>query len=213
MREKLQVNVHWLKKAAICLAFFGLLSAKDVRAYGLPPLISVPPVGVTVQSGDTITLTSTIGLSFTPLTIKWLYNGSELKNAHVSNVTVPIVGTTITTLTITNATSALAGNYAVQAENGGGTNTSGNAIVLVLGDTVSNLLTSVSVLTSQCGLTNGGFRLQLLKPAQSNCVVEASTDFIHWAPIYTNTSGSTNVSYLDGEATNLTRRYYRARLQ
>jgi Immunoglobulin domain len=209
MQEKLQVNVHWLRKAVICLAFFGFLSAKDARAYGVPPLISVPPVGITVQSGGTITLTSVIGVSLTPLTVKWLYNGNEVTNAKIVTSTLPIVGTTTTTLTLTNASSALAGNYAVQAENFGGTNTSGNAIVIV----VMNLLSPVTILTSQCGLTNGGFQLQLLKPAQSNCVIEATGDFVHWIPINTNTSGSTNFSYLDSAATNLSRRYYRARLQ
>ena len=210
MQEKLQVNVSWLRKALVCLAFFGFLSARDVRAYGVPPLISVSPVGITVQSGDTITLTSIIGVSLTPLTVKWLYNGNEVTNAKIVTSTLPIVGTTTTTLTIPNASSALAGNYAVQAENFGGTNTSGNAIVIVLGD-VLNI--PVGILTSQCGLTNGGFQLQLLKPAQSNCVIEATSDFVHWTPIHTNTSSSTNFSYLDSAATNLSRRYYRARLQ
>lgn len=209
MQEKLQINVNWLQKAVVCLAFLGFLSARDVRAYGVPPLISVPPVGITVQSGGTITLTSVIGLSLTPLTVKWLYNGNEVTNAKIVTSTLPIVGTTTTILTITNASTALMGNYAVQAENFGGTNTSGNAIVIVLGD----LLSKVGIVTSQCGLTNGGFQLQLLKPAQSNCVVEATSDFVHWTPIHTNTSGSTNFSYLDSAATNLTHRYYRARLQ
>jgi hypothetical protein len=71
----------------------------------------------------------------------------------------------------------------------------------------------VGILSPQCGFTNGGFQLKLLKPAQSNCVLDASSDFIHWTPIYTNTSGSTNFSYIDSAATNLPSRYYRARLQ
>jgi len=213
MQEKLQVNVSWLRKAAICMAFLGLLSTEDVRAWGPPPLVTVPPLGVSVQSGDTITLTATVGLSVTPLTIKWYLNGNELKNVQVSNITVPLVNTTLSTLTLPNASSALAGNYSIRVENGGGEVTAGPAVVVVLGNTVSNLVTTVSVLTSQCGLTNGGFRLQMLKPAQSNCVVEASSDFIHWIPVYTNNSGSTNISYLDSAATNLPSRYYRARLQ
>jgi len=213
MQEKLQVNGSWLRKAAICLAFFGFLSGKDVRAWGPPPVLTVPPLGISVQAGDTISLTATVGLSVTPVTVKWFLNGNEVKGGSISTVTVPIVNTTLSTLTLPNASSALAGNYTVQVQNGGGEVTSGPAIVVVLGNTVSNLLSTVSLVTSQCGMTNGGFQLQMLKPAQSNCVVEASSDFIHWTPIYTNNSNSTNVSYLDSAATNLPSRYYRARLQ
>ena len=212
MYQKLKVNGAWLRKVAVCLAFFGLLSAKEVQAYGLPPLISVPPVGVSVQNGGTITLTATIGVSLTPLTVRWFCNGYELKNANVSNASVPLVGTTISTLTIPNATSTNAGTYYVKVENGGGEVTSGNAIVVVLG-VVDLLSNTVSILTSQCGMTNGGFHLQMQKPASSNCVVEATSDYVHWTPIYTNNSNSTNISYLDTDATNHVQRYYRARLQ
>ena len=210
MQEKYNNKWGLLRKVAVCLAFFGLLSVKKAEAYGLPPLISVPPVGISVQSGGTITLTATIGVSLTPLTVRWYCNGYEIKTG-IQTTSVPIVGTTISTLTISNATSAQAGNYYVKVENSGGEVTSGYAIVVVAD--LSNVITTVNLLTSQCGMTNGGFRLQLLKPASSNCVVEASTDFVNWTPIYTNTTGSTNISYLDSAATNQLQRYYRARLQ
>lgn len=212
MKEKLKNKTFGLRKVAICLAFFGLLSVKNAEGYGLPPLISVPPVGVSVHYGGTLTLTTTIGVSLTPLTVRWYCNGVELKDATVQNLSVPIVGTTISTLTIPNASAAQVGTYYVKVENGGGEVKSGNAIVVVLG--IPDLLsTTVNLLTSQCRMTNGGFQLQLLKPAGSNCVVEASADFINWTPIYTNSSGSTNISCLDGAATNLRQRYYRAQLQ
>ncbi len=213
MQLKLKVNSCWLQKAVICLAFFGILSAKDACAYGLPPLITVPPLGVTVQNGDTATFTATVGLSLTPLTISWRLNGEDLTNAHVANVTVPILGTTISTLTITNASSANGGYYSVKVQNNGGSVTSGNALLVVLGTPVSTVISNVNLLPSQCGMISGGFRLNLLKPATSNCVIEATTDFKNWSPLYTNTSGSTNISYVDAAATNLTLRYYRARLQ
>jgi|GEM_PF-1826560 len=212
MQQKLKLSMTWLQKVAVCLAFFGFLSAKEVQAYGLPPLISVPPLGVSVQNGGTLTLTTTIGLSLTPLTIRWYCNGVELKNATVQNHTLPIVGTTISTLTIPNVTAANAGTYYVKVENGGGEIKSADAIVLILG-IVNILSNTVNLLTSQCGMTNGGFHLQMQKPASSNCVVEATSDYIHWAPIYTNSSGSTNISYLDSDAANHVTRYYRARLQ
>lgn len=210
MQEKLQNNWGMLRKVAVCLAFFGFLSVREVQGYGLPPLISVPPVGVTVQNGGTISLTATIGASLTPLTVRWYCNGYEIKTG-IQTTSVPIVGTTISTLTISNATSTQAGNYYVKVENSGGEVTSGYAIVVVAD--LSNVITTVNLLTSQCGMTNGGFRLQMLKPASSNCVVEATSDYVNWTPIYTNSSGSTNISYLDTDATNHSMRYYRVRMQ
>lgn len=211
MQQKLKVKLSWLQKVAVCMAFFGFLSTKEVTANGLPPLISVPPVGLSVQNGGTITLVATIGLSFTKLTVKWYYNGQEVIKGSVQNITVPILGTTISTLTIPNAGAADAGAYCIKAENGGGEVTSGNAIVVVLN--LASVITTVNLLTSQCRMTNGGFQLQLLKPATSNCVIEATSDYIHWTPICTNSSGSTNISYLDGDATNHVQRFYRARMQ
>jgi len=213
MQSKLIVNSYWMRKVAVFLAFLSVLSARDVQALGLPPLISVPPVGLSVHNGDTATLTATIGVSLTTLTIKWYCNGVEVPNANVSNLKVPILGTTISTLTIPHASAAQAGNYYIKAENLGGSVTSGNALLIVLDTTVSNLLSTVNLLTSQCGMTNGGFLLNLLKPAGSNCVIEATTDFKNWVPIHTNTSGSTNISFVDTAATSLRTRYYRARLQ
>ena len=210
MQQKLKVKLSWLQKVAVCMAFFGFLSTKEVMANGIPPLISVPPVGVSVQNGGTITLVATIGVSLTKLTVKWYCNGQEVKKGNIQNITVPILGTTISTLTISNATAADAGNYYVVAQNGGGEVTSGNAIVIVLG---SGGITIGGPIPLLCGMTNGGFHLQLFKPASSNCVVEASSDYIHWTPICTNSSGSTNFSYLDSDATNYLQRFYRTRLQ
>src|SRR6185437_4615463 len=97
MREKLQLNVGWLRKAAICLALIGFLTTENVLANGSPPWITVPPVGVSVQEGGTIILTSVIALSLTPVTVKWLVNSNEVKNGTVLTVTAPLVGTTTTT--------------------------------------------------------------------------------------------------------------------
>jgi hypothetical protein len=212
MKAKFQKLMSWPHKIAVCLAFFAILTGQDAKALGLPPLISVPPLGVTVQSGGTATMTATIGLSLTPLEITWRLNGTNIANAKVSNITVPILGTTLSTLTISNVSAANAGNYSVHVENGGGEINSGNGLLIVLPlDTV--LQPVLGLLAGGCGMTNGGFRLQLVKPANSNCVIEATSDFKTWTPICTNSVASTNVSYLDYAATNMTLRYYRARLQ
>jgi len=213
MEEKNKVWSRWLRKAAICLAFLGFLAAKDAKAYSAPPSFLVPPIGISVLNGDTATFTTIVNLSLTPLTVKWYLDGDNLsnnKNFNVSSFTDPITGLTTSTLTISNVTSASAGTYYVVAKNSGGMITNYNAVLLVL-----NLSTPdpVSIITSQCGKTNNGFHLQLHKAAQSNCVIEATSDFVNWAPIATNTSGSTNFSYLDTAATNLVTRYYRVRYQ
>jgi hypothetical protein len=211
MRPNLRVNIYWLRKAASCLAFFGFLTARCLGQLGLPPVISVQPLGVSVQNGGTATFSVT-AVSLTSMTFNWRFNGKTAPSAQVSNVVVPLVGT-VSTITLSNVSAANAGNYSVKVANAVGTVDSSNALLVVLNTTVSNVLSGVSLLTSQCGMTNGGFRLQMLKPATSNCVIEASTDLGNWTPLYTNTMGSTNISYLDTAATNIVSRYYRARLQ
>jgi len=216
MIEKLKGKAQWLRKVAVCLVFFGLFKAKEAQAYGLPPLINVSPVGITVHNGDTVTFTTVVGVSLTPVTVQWYFGNNLLQNGQnghrvaISTVTLPIVGTTISTLTISNVNPGWSGKYWADVQNGGGDVKSDSAALVVLTpDTVTN----VTLLTSLCVMTNGGFNVQLLKPSASNCVVEATTDLVHWTPIYTNTSGSTNVSYVDGAATNFKFRYYRARLK
>jgi hypothetical protein len=56
-----------------------------------------------------------------------------------------------------------------------------------------------------------GFRLLLEGVSNQNYVVEASTDFITWSATRTNRLTATDVEFLDASATNLSRRFYRAR--
>lgn len=214
MRDKFTVNVSWLRKAAICVAFLVFATSRCHAQLGLPPLITAQPLGATVQSGSTATMSVTVGVSLTPLSFKWRLNGSTLAHPNVMTTTIPILGTTICTLTITNCSAANAGNYSVKVGNSGGEVTSGNALLVVLTNSVSNVgPTTVSLLTSGSTMTSGGFQLQLVKPANSNCVVEASTDLKNWTSIYTNSTSYTNISWVDSAATNMSFRYYRARLQ
>jgi len=211
MKERFKVNACKLLKAAVYLAFFGILTANSRAGLLFPPNIAVQPLGLAVQNGGTAILTAT-ATSLTSMKITWLFNGEPIQNPQVLNVVVPLVGT-VSTLTVPHVSAANAGAYSMQVTNGGGMVTSHDAVLIVVADTVSNVLSTVNLVTSQCGMTNGGFRLNLLKPATSNCVIEASTDFRNWTPIHTNSTGSTNISFLDTAATNLTLRYYRARLQ
>lgn len=213
MNGTCRVIRKWPLRAAICALFFALWVARCSAQDGPPPIINVPPSDATVQYGGTASFTTTIGVSLTPVTVEWRLNGRTIAHPDVQNITVPLLGTTISTLTITNASAADAGTYSAKVENGGGTIYTGNAVLTVLGSTNSTAASGFSFLPHGLGMTNGGFQFQLIKPANSNCVIEATADFITWTPVYTNTSASTNISYLDTWATNLSSRYYRARLQ
>lgn len=152
---------------------------------------------------------SATAVSLTPMEFHWFCNGKAVPNSQVANVVVPLVGT-ITTLTITNATSGSAGSYYVKIENGVGEITSSNATLLVLGDVVPETL---NIVTSTLQMTASGFNIQLSGPAGSNYVIEASTDLKNWTPIATNSAPSGTVSYIDTQASNYPSRFYRARIQ
>jgi hypothetical protein len=208
MKEKRQVNTYWLLKAALCLVFFGFGAAKCDAQLGTPPIIAVQPLGISVLNGGTATLTTT-AVSLTPMEFQWYFNNQKMTNPPVANVVVPLVGT-ISTLSISNASSANAGQYYVKVENGVGEVTSSSATLLVVASVVSQTL---NILSTGTGMTSNGFNVQLSGPPGSNYVIEASTDLKNWAPISTNTSPSGSVSYVDTAVTNFPSRYYRARLQ
>lgn len=151
-----------------------------------------------------ITLTA---VSLTSMTITWQKDGHALSNPHVVNVG-GIAGT-VSTLTIQNCGNGDRGAYSAVIQNGVGTVTSSNANLIILD--ILNALTNITILPS--GMTHNGFQLNLLKPATSNCVIEASSDLRNWAPVATNSSGSTNISFTDSASTSLNARYYRAHLQ
>lgn len=211
MKEKVVNNCRWLKKAAICLAFFAFLTANSQAGLLYPPAIAVQPLGVGVQNGGTAVLTAT-ATSLTKMEITWRFNGVPITNAQVANVVVPLVGT-VSTLTILNVSPANQGAYSMKVENGGGEVVSQDATLLVLGNVVTGVLNTVSVLTSGTGMTTNGFQLNLIKPATSNCVVDASANLKDWTPVYTNSTSSTNISYTDIAAKNMAFRYYRVRMQ
>jgi hypothetical protein len=208
MEEKRQVSMYWLLKATFCAAFFAFWTAKCDAQLGTPPIIVVQPVGISVQNGGTASLTATV-VSLTPMEFHWLCNVYSVPNSSVANIVVPLVGT-VTTLTISNATSASAGQYRLKVENGVGEVTSINATLVVLGSIVPETLNIVS---STLKMTAGGFNIQLSGPSGSNYVIEASTDLKNWVPISTNAAPSGIVSYMDTDATNYPSRFYRARIQ
>ena len=203
-----------LLKPAICLVFSVFFALKGF-AGGPPATIIVQPLGLAVQNGGTALLTSTAVSIGSSMTFQWLFNGQPVPttNTTVVNVVVPLVGT-VSTLTVNHVSPASGGNYSVKVTNGSGSVTSNPATLVVLTDTVSNVVTGVvSILSTGTGMTTNGFKLQLSGPAGSNYVIQASADLKNWTSIATNAAPTGSVSYTDTAATNLPVRYYRVKIQ
>ena len=199
-----------LLKVAVVLAFIGFSGIGHAQGLGAPPTFAVQPLGLAVQNGGTAILTTT-AVSLTSLQFNWLFNGKAVStnNATVANVVVPLVGT-VSTLTLNKLSPASAGSYSVIVKNGVGSVISSNATLLVLGSTVSNV---VSFVASGTGLTASGFKIQLAGPSGSNYVIQASSDLKNWSPIFTNAASTGNITYTDVTASAISFRYYRAKLQ
>jgi len=191
---------------AVCVVSSGLLV---INSYGqlLPPIITIPPLGETVQNGGTAVFSTTV-VSLTTPSFTWLFNGKPISaGTHFSVVSLPLLGTS--TLTISNVVAADAGKYSVSVNNGL-TATSISATLVVRTNPIPNVVTIVS---AGMDMTAGGFKLQLAGPAGSNYVIQASTDLKNWIPIYTNAAPTGSVTCTDAAAINLPFRYYRAKLQ
>lgn len=202
-------------KIAAYFLLFGVLTTKSYAL--LPPVILVPPSDISVQNGDTFTLNVFVASVLATPTFTWLQNGKAISVN--TNVTVTSGKTNvvdlgglvwISTLTMKSAFLTNAGTYSVKVTNGGGSVTSGGAIVIVLATTISNV---VNVVTTGVKMTTSGFNLQFSAPTGSNVVVEASSDLQHWTPIVTNLVTSGGISVTDTLAKNYPSRYYRAHTQ
>jgi len=58
--------------------------------------------------------------------------------------------------------------------------------------------------------TNGTFRIRVLATADRRTMIEASADFIHWGPVYTNTANTNQFDYLELPSGPSTKRFFRA---
>ena len=209
--------VKVLVKAMVCLAFLGIFTTKSHAQLGGPPNIAVQPLGLSVLNGGSAIITTT-ATSLTSMSVTWYFNGKKLTNSQASvlNVVVPLVGT-VSTLTVNNINTSLAGTYSIMAKNSAGSVMSSNATVIVLSSVVSNVVSTVTntvnFVSSAVKLTTSGFKLQLSVPVGSNVVIHASSDLSHWTPIYTNSSATGTLTFTDTNALHVTSRFYRAVIQ
>ena len=63
------------------------------------------------------------------------------------------------------------------------------------------------------GMTDGGFNFVLEGADGVDYVIEATTNFSIWTPIFTNTPFSNRIEFTDPDATNHPLRFYRGREQ
>ena len=152
------------------------------------PVITLPPQRRRLEPGGNTAL-RVFATGAGHLAYQWKHEGTNVPGA-------------------TNATllTSLYGNYSVTVSNSLGTTDS----------TLANVLLTTPVLrfdTSPGGmfLATDGLHLRLMGlSGKGPVVVLASTDFTSWTPILTNPPVIGQFSFVDSNATNLVRRFYRA---
>ena len=110
------------------------------------------------------------------------------------------------TLALSNVQPADAGPYQVIVSNAFGSATSSVATLSILG-------VPASFVTSPGGIqySNGQFILQLGGlTGQGPVIIETSTDFVNWLPIFTNPPAFGQIQFIDPNASNSPYGYYRA---
>jgi subtilase family serine protease len=161
-----------------------------------PPLIVAQPQNQTNSVGSSA-LFSVAATACTPLTFQWFFNNTALADQ------------TNSTLTLSNLTSAAAGNYFAVATASGGSTTSVVATLTV------NILVVKPVIISVTGNVDGAVTMNLTGTAGSTYILQATTNLSEgtWLPLATNALDTNGVwQFTDVDATNFPQRFYRSRL-
>ena len=153
-------------------------------SYGLEPIITTQPADQTVALGGTATFAVTAtGTNW----FQWFCNGE------------PLLGETNAVLSLTNVTADQAGSYYVTVSNQAWSKASQAAWLNV----------STLRLTSAKLLPDGQFSIEVTGQAGPGTVVQASTNLVLWLPVFTNSGPGPSFIFIDPQATNLPRRFYR----
>jgi hypothetical protein len=148
------------------------------------------PQGVTVLEGDEAGFTVAVTGS-EPLSFQWRKDG------------VPMTGANAQSLALTNVQTNDAGYYSVVVTNAAGGLESAGALLSV------ELPQPLRFLSAE-QLPQGMVRLRLTGAPMQNAVVQGSSDFSNWQPLFTNASSTGVWEIIDVSATNTSRRFYRA---
>jgi len=169
------------------------LVANFEGATNLAPQINVQPVGQTVSEGGTLTLaTAAVGVP-TP-SYEWQFNGAAIGTG--------------STLTISNVAIADRGNYQCVVSNMAGTVTSSVAAVVVN----PPIRVVEPHILSIAPTDNGQMSFVYYGATGKSYQIQASTDLIQWETVATNTSTEQLNLFIDTNAGQYTRRYYRVKL-
>jgi pectate lyase len=155
------------------------------------PFIVAQPQNVTDSIGQSATFTVVAG-GTANLSYQWYFNTNT-----------PVANGTSSILTLTNIQNGDSGVYAVVITNIAGTVTSTNVTLTVSG---GSSLPQVSALT----FGNGTFGLAVDAGSGGEFIIQASTNLINWADIYTNFSPAPFV-WTDSNAADFGLRFYRVR--
>ena len=189
------LNSHGQISEPFDVAAMVAISAGSYHSMGLKgsgaPYITVQPRSQRLSQGSTAGFFIMAAGTTTSLSYQWRLNGADLS------------GGTRSAFVRTNVQPADMGVYSVLISNSLGIATSTNAILSLEG--------IVPVIKAD-GFNVNGFQIGA-RGSPGVYVLEASSDFLGWVPIATNSALSGTVEFLDRDAFSFVRRFYRVRMQ
>jgi len=154
------------------------------------PGITVPPASQTVNAGDGVAFNVT-ATGTAPLSYQWRFNDTDLS------------GQTGPTLSLSNVQSTNEGSYSVMVTNLAGNILSPPAFLSVL---IPPILSQPKI------LPGGNFQMRLQGNTNRNYDIEISSNLTNWANLATVTYTNGLMPFVDTNAPDTNKRFYRARL-
>ena len=185
------------KKGVLRLGLSLLLAgcAFSASAQLKPVIVNLPLLPVLASGSDA--RFEVVVVSLTSVSYQWRFYGTN------------IPGATSATYIRPNVTTADVGPYTVRVQNAAGAVTSAPIHLVLLLDTVTNIVSKVVTPVTR-GMTSNGFNVLFTGPAGSNFVIQASPDAVNWTSISTNPAPNGTVDFTDPAALNQPFRFYRA---
>ena len=161
-----------------------------------PPVITMQPQSQVVVPGSSVTLSVTV-TGCGPFAYQW-YEGTTAFADQTNEI-----------LTLTNVVEANSGDYTlVITDSAQHSTTSSVARITVTAGPEIQLASGGTGINS-----NGLFSLQFNAPTNTTLVIQASTNFVDWLPVETNSVGNGRVDFVDPDSTHFGWRFYRALLK
>lgn len=155
------------------------------------PIIVGQPQNLAVVTNQSATFTI-VAVGSGTLNYQWYFNTNT-----------PLLNATNASLTLLNIQTTNSGSYSVIVTNNAGSAISTNAILTVSTGTAARPQLSGVV------FSNGTFSLTVNGDPGSDYLIQASTNLTVWSNIFTNHLPAMPFIWVDSEASNFTRRFYR----